>query len=382
MPKILTWSEETTLDHTVGQDVDLAALHAAVSRWSLQQTPPFVTAALNPSWVKYKNGFMEVTTFCICCTPKCSLRVRLRGMAEQHVEVALSGGHAGKNPCSKRVRGYTATEKKVVDPLVNPSSGDIHDAVEAADGGRKLLQRVQRRFAEKRLKAAKNERLECAGQLRAWAADHPYQRANLQRHDVFVLGCSIQNANDEEGKFRLAFACRGHQEVLEKLECDESIALAMDGTFRITWSNYVLMICGLLHLAQSAGKVRSGKGGRGNVVLPRVSFAPLCFCLLESEKGAGCEDMIRWYMAFLEKELPEAFAKVRKCKIIATDFGEAAPRGLKLLCSEEPVHKECFVHLMRNVLQKTGKNKIQKRANLKKIQDFLHLLREAWSEPV
>ena len=112
------------------------------------------------------------------------MQSRLRWVSGEDVEVALCGGHAEKDLCSKRVRGHTAIERKAVEPLVNPSSGDIHDAVEAADSGRKLLRRVQRRFRERRLKAANHEWLECAGQLRPCAADHPYRRANLQRYDV------------------------------------------------------------------------------------------------------------------------------------------------------------------------------------------------------
>lgn len=72
MPKVLTWSEETTLAHRVGQDVDLGALHAALTQWSLEQTPPYITASLNPSWLKYRKATDVSTHF----------------MLQQHAEMA------------------------------------------------------------------------------------------------------------------------------------------------------------------------------------------------------------------------------------------------------------------------------------------------------
>ena len=54
------------------------------------------------------------------------------------------------------------------------------------------------------------EQNETAAPLRAWCESHGYD-SSLDAHSLFVLGHGIQNDN-QDGKFRLAFACRGHQD--------------------------------------------------------------------------------------------------------------------------------------------------------------------------
>ena len=54
------------------------------------------------------------------------------------------------------------------------------------------------------------EQNETAAPLRAWCESHGYD-SSLDAHSLFVLGHGIQNDN-QDGKFRSAFACRGHQD--------------------------------------------------------------------------------------------------------------------------------------------------------------------------
>ena len=142
--------------------------------------------------------------------------------------------------------------------------------------------------------------------------------------------------------------CRLEQEVPEKPAEGHIVPLSADSTFKIKFGKYICQMIGLLHLIISMGKVKSGKGGKGQVESPRVSFAPLCFALLEMEKSEGCIQASRWYEEWLKSSYPRAHATLMQCSVTISDFKESGKRALRGFCAQEPVHGHCAVHMIRN----------------------------------
>ena len=169
------------------------------------------------------------------------------------------------------------------------------------------------------------------------------------------------------------------QEVLEKIADGHTVALATDGTFRLHFGNYVVQIVGLLHLTCSIGKVRSGKGGKGQVELPRTTFAPLAFALLESEKTESCVEFTRWFEEWLRIYSPAAHAKLMQCSVTISDFKESGERALRVLCANPPVHRHCAVHMLRNCTQSgyTGWKKLRSHKSAPTLKQYLVHLQHA-----
>ncbi|CAK9060454.1 unnamed protein product [Durusdinium trenchii] len=159
------------------------------------------------------------------------------------------------------------------------------------------------------------------------------------------------------------------------------VSLATDGTFRLDFGNYVVQIVGLLHPTCSLGKVRSGKGGKGEVELPRTSFAPLAFALLESEKTDSCVEFTRWYEQWLRVYSPKAHAKLMQCSVTINDFKESGERALRVLCASPPVHRHCAVHMIRNCTQAgyTGWKKLRSHKAASTLRQYLLHLQHASS---
>eukprot|EP00974_Lingulodinium_polyedra_P051844 4985078-Lingulodinium_polyedra.AAC.1 len=85
---------------------------------------------------------------------------------------------------------------------------------------------------------------------------------------------------------------------------------------------------GLLHLVQTPGKVRAGVGGSGNVVLPRVSFAPLAFCFAETEDEDAWTFTLDAYVRYLGRACPELQARFQGAGVCVTDFAPGAGRAV------------------------------------------------------
>lgn len=173
--------------------------------------------------------------------------------------------------------------------------------------------------------------------------------------------------------------------VLEKLQEGDIVPLATDGTFRVTFGQYVLQVIGLLHLVQTVGKVRGGQGGKGSVVLPRVSFAPLAFSLLESENTDACVQFTGWYGQWLRIAYPSAYEKLLSCSLTVSDFRESGERCLRILCANPATHKHCFQHLKRNatMIGYTGyREKMKKHRLAPTLRSYLVLLQQAWNPVV
>ena len=325
MPKRLVWREQANVTvGAVGADVSLKELHQRVSDRTLLDDPPWLAAAFNPGHERFVPQ-RQIASHCITCQPKCSMRVRATAVADNNYVLHYAGQHSA-DPCSKKIRGWSIHEIKATRALGQNSSEAqmhvaLHDAGCATEAGRK---RIAGKFKRLRAHARQRERTQSCAQIRRWADERLHLVGGP--HEAVIFGHCIDAAG--EGKrFRLAFGCAGHQKVLENLPRSAPICLAADGTFKVVWGRYTCYIGGLLHLVTSPGKVRAGPGGRGQIFLPRVSFAPLFYSLQESEGSSACMQSADFYLEYLAQAKPALAAKLRTCCMVVTDFAEAPRRG-------------------------------------------------------
>ena len=110
-----------------------------------------------------------------------------------------------------------------------------------------------------------------------------------------------------------------------------------------------VLIMGCLHLATTRGKIKSGPGGKGNVILPRISFAPLAFAVVQSESKRACREMVEWYRMYSMQE--NLLKIVEQCALVITDFASALPDATQeLVGTPNPILRKCWVRA-RNLTQ-------------------------------
>ncbi len=379
MPRLLQWDRAGVLEAATPFTADL--LYAALRQKCLNDPCAWLVGAWNKS--SMVDAKLQMRSKCICCEPPCSRRVIVEEETAMRYVIKIAGHHGAANPCQKKVKGYTAGQWKIID--ANPDAdGDallvlMDDAGLAAvdaDLGHRLRQRDRNK--NKQRKTCRT--LQVCAQLRQWASNRSHASAqgpDFTPHTVFTLAVQIDSVLDVGGRFLVVFACEGHQRPLAKL--DGPVVLSIDGTFKLVFGGYVLLIMGLLHIHLSKGRVsNSGRGQRGDIELPRISFAPLVFCWADVEDAPAYEFMIGHYKTWLQSWRPDLHDKLQSASQVVTDSHGGC---INAVSSQFPQARSvrCAVHVRRNATERghTGFKHLHRHKKAAELRKYIDLLAQA-----
>ena len=160
----------------------------------------------------------------------------------------------------RAVRGWTAEQRDIKRkaPCDSSVGALVRMFDDAGQGSARLADKLKKESANRRFESRHERGDQSAAELRQWGDGLSYdsvQNLAFRRHTIFILAHDIDNIVVPNGNFFIAFACAGHTSVLAKMQ--GPIVLSFDATFQIVFGGYCLIICGVLHLHISRGKVGS-----------------------------------------------------------------------------------------------------------------------------
>jgi hypothetical protein len=237
MPSMKTWTNRGVLEALENFTKD--ALSVALSKWALQQEPPFNITCCK-KWEPF-GGKWQFRAYCASCQAGCKLSLLAEEETPSRYVIRTAGDHSQDAPCQKKSRGWTAAESKAMGDI-DPE--DVDTVLRALDDagvhGVGLVERVRQRARNKRKAEAPKRKKALTAELHRWCESVRFSAAqgpSFHRYSFFILDYCIDNDSVKDGKFLLAFACEGHQQILSNLI--GPVVLSFDGTFRIVFGGYV-----------------------------------------------------------------------------------------------------------------------------------------------